>query len=106
VACTQNHHVEPASHHAVPEECDPDDPEAFPMGLRVRLRSDFDTTGFSAIPLAFLNAMKTYGMILADNGSDFYFQSEDHPAWGEELDELKDVPAAAFEVVEPGALLD
>jgi len=59
-------------------------------------------SGFSPIPRAFLEAMKTYGMILADNGSAFYFQSEDDPRWTDDLDELKDVPASAFEALEPG----
>ncbi|MEZ4254747.1 MAG: hypothetical protein R3A78_03395 [Polyangiales bacterium] len=102
VACTQSHYVSPASHQAVPNDCDGDDPNAPPMGMRVRLRADFDTDGYSAIPKAFLEAMKHYGFILADNGSDFYFQSEADPRWGDELDELKQVPATAFEVLEPG----
>jgi hypothetical protein len=44
--------------------------------------------------------MKKYGMILADNGSDFYFQGQAHSGWTEDdIEPLKDVPASAFEVV-------
>ncbi len=103
--CTQNHFVSPASHHAVPEGCDDDDDGAPPMGLRVRLRSDFSEVGFSPIPLAFIHAMKIHGMILADNGSDFFFQSADDPRWTDDLDELKDIPSSAFEAVDVGLFL-
>jgi hypothetical protein len=45
--------------------------------------------------------MKTYGMILADNGSDFYFQGEAHAGWTEDdIEPLKKVAATEFEVVE------
>jgi len=44
--------------------------------------------------------MQTYGMILADNGSNFYFQGDDDPGWTEEqVEPLKTIPASAFEVV-------
>jgi hypothetical protein len=44
--------------------------------------------------------MKKYGMILADNGSNFYFQGEANRGWTEDdIEPLKDVPASAFEVV-------
>ena len=44
--------------------------------------------------------MKRYGMILADNGSSFYFQGEANPGWTEDdIEPLKDVPASAFEAV-------
>jgi hypothetical protein len=102
VECTQEHYVRPASHQAVAGGCDPGDVDAPPMGLRIRLRADFDTSSFSPIPRAFLSAMQTYGMILADNGSDLFFQSEDNAGWTDDLDELKSVPGEAFEVIEPG----
>ena len=50
--------------------------------------------------------MKTHGMILADNGSDFFFQGERNAAWPDTLiDELKQVPASSFEAVAVGALM-
>jgi hypothetical protein len=102
--CTQNHFVSPASHRAVPGDCDPDDDGAPPMGLRVRLAADFDESGFSPIPLAFVKAMKKHGMILADNGSDFFFQSDVDARWTDDLDELKAIPSSAFEAVLVGEL--
>ncbi|HEX9619332.1 MAG TPA: hypothetical protein VF989_04295 [Polyangiaceae bacterium] len=98
--CTTDRYVAPATHFAVPGSCDADDPNAPPMGLRVRLQADFETSEFPADARAVLEAMKRYGMILADNGSSFYFQGEAHPDWSEQqIEPLKDVPASAFEVV-------
>jgi hypothetical protein len=71
------------------------------MGQRVRLKADFDISKFSADPQVFLRAFKKYGMILADNGSNFFFQSEDHPDWPHSINDLKQVPANAFEAVAP-----
>jgi hypothetical protein len=48
--------------------------------------------------------MKRYGMILADNGSAFYFQAATDPGWNGDEQQLKDVPADAFEVIRPGPL--
>jgi len=46
--------------------------------------------------------MKRYGLILADNGGNFYFQAEADARWSESLiEELKQVPASAFEAVTP-----
>jgi hypothetical protein len=104
-SCTRANFVEPATHLAVPGGCDENDPNSPPMGLRVRLRSDFDTSSFSESAQVVLTAMKRYGMILADNGSDFYFQGEAHSGWTEDdIEPLKDVPASAFEALVPPAL--
>jgi hypothetical protein len=99
--CTRPNFVAPATHQAVPGGCDESDPNSPPMGLRVRLNPDFDITSFSEGAQVVLTAMKRYGMILADNGSNFFFQGEAHLGWtDEELDDLKSVPASAFEVVD------
>jgi hypothetical protein len=104
--CSSPHYVAPATHYAVPDGCDENDPNSPPMGLRVRLRADFDISAFSPGAQTVLRAMKTYGMILADNGSNFYFQGEAHPDWNlDEIEELKTVPAAEFEVVTPAPLM-
>jgi hypothetical protein len=103
--CTRNAFVAPASHRAVPNGCDPDDPDAPPMGLRVRLKADYDLSGLSASARVVAIAMQRYGMILADNGSDFYFQGEDHPGWTEDdVEPLKTIPASAFEAIVPPQL--
>lgn len=102
--CSTNKFVAPATHQAVPKSCQgmADTP---PMGLRVRLKADFDISGFSGAPKAVLTAMKKYGMILADNGSDFFFQGESHPGWSDaDVEPLKQVPVSAFEVVTPPPL--
>ncbi len=104
--CTIPNYVAPATHYAVPGDCDANDPNSPPMGLRVRLRADYDISGFSAGTQAVLRAMQNYGMILADNGSNFYFQGEAHPDWNlDEIEELKQVPAAEFEVIAPPPLM-
>lgn len=76
------------------------------MGLRVRLRADYDLSSFSGTALHVAHAMQRYGMILADNGSDFYFQGEQDPRFNEDdVEPLKTIPAEAFEALEPGPLL-
>ena len=98
--CTTDKYVEPATHYAKQGSCDAAD--APPMGLRVRLNRDFDISGFGPNVRTVLTAMQHYGMILADNGSNFYFQGDMNPAWADEdLDELKSIPSSEFEVVGP-----
>jgi hypothetical protein len=105
VPCTRPNFVAPATHYAVPGGCDESDPDAPPMGLRVRLRADYDISEFSESAQVVLAAMKRYGMILADNGSSFYFQGEANLGWTEDdIEPLKDVPASAFEVITPPPL--
>ncbi len=100
VECTRASYVAPATHQAVPEDCDPEDRTRRRWASRVRLSDEFDDSGFSDGARAVVAAMKTYGMILADNGSNFYFQGEAHPDWNsDEIEELKSIPASAFEVV-------
>ena len=71
-----------------------------PMGMRVRLRADFDTTGYPAEARVILRAMMRYGMLLADNGSGWYVSGAPDPRWNEDaLGTLKSVPSTAFEVV-------
>jgi hypothetical protein len=96
--CTTDKYVKPGTHYAVPDGCDPADGP--PMGTRVRLKADFDISSYSASAQVVLKGMKKYGMILADNGSNFYFQGEANAGWTEDdIEPLKDVPASAFEVV-------
>jgi len=53
-----------------------------------------------------IQAMKTYGLILADNGSPWYFQGATDPRWNDAaLDSLKSVPGSAFQVVATGPIL-
>ncbi len=99
-ACTRQNFVAPATHEAVPSDCDPNDPDSPPMGLRVRLKADYDISALSTSAQVVLTAMKRYGMILADNGSNFYFQGEANAGWtDDDIAPLKTVPASAFEAV-------
>ena len=92
-------HLWPARHDA--GTCDPDYP---PMGARFRLKASFSLTGFSRDAKVVLRAMKRYGMFLADNGSNWYFQGTEDSRWTDNLlDQLKTVPAGAFEAVDESA---
>ena len=104
VHCTTDKYVKPATHEAVPTNsvCDPKNPNPNmpPMGLRVRLKASYDVSTARPIVQNILKGLQRYGMILADNGSDFYFQGDPDPAWSDDdLDQLKKVPASAFEAV-------
>ena len=70
------------------------------MGMRLRLKSSYDISGFSTQMQVILTAMKHYGLILADNGSALYVTGASDSRWGSDLDSLKTVPASAFEVVQ------
>ena len=78
-----------------------------PMGLRVRLRADFDLSPFKGASLAVLRALQKYGMFLTDSaGGQFWAVDGAKDArWSiADLDQLKSVPASAFEVVKLGAV--
>lgn len=71
------------------------------MGMRVRLKQDFDVSGFSKQNQVILNAMKNYGMVVADNGGYFFFQGAPDPRWNDnDLDNLKNIGSENFEVVD------
>jgi hypothetical protein len=86
----------PASHWAATSS----DPSAPPMGMRLRLKSSYDISSFSAQMQVILTAMQHYGLILADNGSSLFVTGVSDSRWGSDLDSLKTVPASAFEVVQ------
>jgi hypothetical protein len=71
------------------------------MGMRIRLKASFDISGFSAANQVILTAMKKSGMILADNGSYFYFQGVPDPRWDDnDLVNLDAIQSSNFEVVQ------
>jgi len=71
-----------------------------PFGMRLRLKSSFDISGFSTINQVILNAMKRYGIILADAGSSFFISGAPDDRWdNDDLQNLKKVKATDFEVV-------
>ena len=76
------------------------DPNAPPMGARLRLKASFDISGFSPANQVILTALKRYGMILADNGSGIYLSGAPDDRWdNDDLHALKHLTAADFEVV-------
>jgi len=77
------------------------------MGMRLRLKASFDISGFSAANQAILTAMKNYGMIVADNGSNMYFQGAPDARWDDnDLNALKAIDASNFDVVQMGTEYD
>jgi len=98
---TQAGFIAPATHYAS-SSTNPDLP---PMGLRLRLEASFNISHFPRTARIILRAMKRYGLILADNGSPWYFQGATDPRWNDTaLDTLKTVPGSAFQVVQTGPI--
>jgi hypothetical protein len=96
VSCTRRAYVWPARHHAgvADDRCPP-------MGARFRLRRGYDIGGYSASARIVLRAMKRFGVIVADNGSDWYVQGTVDDRWTYAfVDQLKRVPARAFQAVD------
>jgi hypothetical protein len=101
VASTQRAYIHPATHFASSNT----DPSAPPMGLRVRLRADYDISRVTGVARVVLTALKKYGLLVADNGSDWFISGETDTRWNDDdLDQLKQIPASAFEVVKAGPI--
>ena len=102
VSHTRHGYVYPARHYAS------SDTNSFvpPMGMRVRLKASYDISGYPASARVILQALKTYGMIVADNGSDWFISGAPDPRWNDtELNTLKQVPGSNFEVVRMGTVV-
>jgi hypothetical protein len=100
---TAHAYVAPATH----SSGSTDAAYAPPMGLRVRLRADFDLAGFRGASLAVLRALQKYGMFVTDSaGGQFWaIDGAKDARWSiPDLDQLKTVPASAFEVVKLGTV--
>ena len=99
---TQRAYILPATHFASSRT----DPTLPPMGLRLRLRADYDISGLSGQAGVIAVALQRYGFIVADNGSNWYFQGAPNPGWNDaDLNQLKTLPGTAFEVVDTGVTL-
>jgi hypothetical protein len=98
---TSRHHLWPARHDAGSQ-----DSRSFPpMGARFRLRASWQPDGLGAGAKAVVRAMKKYGLVLADNGSPWYFQGEQHAKWpGRLISDLKQIPASALVAVDTSPL--
>jgi hypothetical protein len=101
VESTRRAYIYPARHYA----SDSNDPSLPPMGLRVRLKADYPTAGFPSQARIVLEALKRYGMLVADNGSDWYISGAPSPRWDNDaLHTLGRVKGSAFEVVNTRSL--
>jgi hypothetical protein len=98
---TSKHHVWPARHDAGSRRS-----LAYPpMGARFRLRASYHPAGFGPAAKAVVKAMKTYGLVLADNGSPWFFQGEQNASWPiGMIEDLKRIPARAFVAVDTAPL--
>jgi hypothetical protein len=97
---TRDAWVHPASHCAG----DSSSAAAPPMGLRLRLKASYGLGRFSGPAKTIAEAMKRYGLIVADNGSNWYFSGSSDRRWDDDnLNQLKDIPGNAFEVVKSAA---
>ena len=99
---TQRGYILPATHFASSST----DPNRPPMGLRLRLKSSFDTSTLTGQARVIAVAMQRYGLIVADNGSNWYFQGAPSPGWDDDdLNQLKSISGSNFEVVDTGPVL-
>jgi hypothetical protein len=99
---TQRGFVAPATHAAgscaINSACPP-------MGLRVRLKAAVDISTYPAQVRVVLTALKKYGMILADNGSNWYISGAPNPGWiDDDLQKIRGIHGSDFEAVQHGAI--
>jgi hypothetical protein len=101
--CTQQTYIWPARH-----EAGQNDPSCPPMGARFRLSPSFSLPSSECSPMCqtVITTMQTYGLILADNGSNWFFQGVADTRWTEsEVNQLKQIPASAFVAVNESCLM-
>ena len=98
---TQDAFIWPARHQASSRT----DPTLPPMGLRVRLKANVDISSFSPTNQVILAALKHYGMIVADNGSNWYLSGAPDDHWNnDDLAQLSHIQGSNFEVVDTSSL--
>lgn len=99
VVRSQRAYIAPASHWASAIT----DQDVPPMGLRVRMKASYDLSKFKGQSLVIATALKRYGMIVADNGSNWYISGAPDTRWNDDdLNQLKGIPGTAFEAVQTG----
>lgn len=98
---TQAAWIPPATHPGGDEQ----DIHAPPMGLRLRLKRGYDISQVHGAARVILKALQQYGAFVADTGTNWYVSGATDPRWSDaDLDQLRDVPGTAFEVVQSGPL--
>jgi hypothetical protein len=96
---TQAGFIPPASHSASNKT----DPTLPAMGMRFRLNANYNVAALTGQARVIATAMQRYGLIVADNGSNWFFQGAPDPGWNDDdLNQLKSIPGTAFEVVDTG----
>ncbi len=101
--CTNEAYIWPARH-----EAGQADAACPPMGARFRLDADFTLPASTCAQMCqtVITTMKNYGLILADNGSNWYFQGTADTRWTDtDVDQLKQIPASAFVAVDESSLM-
>jgi hypothetical protein len=99
VSQTQRGYMHPATHWASSST----DPNRPPMGLQLRLKASFNVSSYTGQTRVVLTALKKYGMIVADNGSNWFVSGAADSRWNDnDLNQLKQIPGSAFEVVNTG----
>ncbi len=97
---TQRAFIHPATHYAS-DSCNPNLP---PMGLRLRLKPSYNLSHFTGEALVIARTLKRYGIINADNGSNWFITGATDSRWNDEnLNQLKSIPGNAFQVVKSAA---
>ncbi|MBN1398784.1 MAG: T9SS type A sorting domain-containing protein [Bacteroidetes bacterium] len=97
VRTTQRAYIWPARHYASSST----DQNRPPMGLRFRLKADVDISRFSPRMQVILQTMKKYGIIVADNGGNWFFQGTHDDRWDDdEINSLKSIQGSDFEAVD------
>ena len=98
VSETRSAYVFPARHFA----SDDADPALPRMGERLRLKASVDVSGLPPQARVVARAMQQYGLIVADNGSDWFVSGAPHPRWdNDQLRALGELSGSDFEVVQP-----
>lgn len=94
---SQKAYIYPARHYASART----DENLPPMGLRLRMKASYDIANFSPPVQVLCRAMKKHGLIVADNGANWYISGAPDSRWSDDtLGELKSIPGSAFEVVQ------
>jgi len=96
---TRRGYIAPATHYASSDTSS----LRPPMGMRLRLNAGYDISAFTGQARVVLDALKKYGLLVADNGSNWFITGAADTRWNDnDLNQLKSVPGSAFEVVDTG----
>jgi hypothetical protein len=109
VNCSADSYKWPARHKAVPSYCPMTPPAGTlppPMGQRLRLKGNFDISGFTPQTKVILTALKKYGMFVADNGTSWYISGTPDAGWIDDdlVSDLRQVHGTDFEAVDESGL--